>query len=91
MASLLNSGLSIVLDLQNDKPYCTDKTAHKARAIVAKKPTKKQPDNRIQIRVTATWLARVNAYRRGQPDIPNMSEAIRRLVEAGLEKSARYG
>lgn len=52
---------------------------------MAKKPI----DNRIQIRVTAAWLARINAYRRSQPDLPNVSEAIRRLVEAGLERGKK--
>jgi hypothetical protein len=33
------------------------------------------------------WIARIDAWRRHQPDMPNLSEAIRRLVELGLEAS----
>jgi hypothetical protein len=51
------------------------------------KPKKKTTDNRLQIRYDADWLARINLWRRRQPDpIPNLSEAIRRLVEKGLKK-----
>jgi hypothetical protein len=35
------------------------------------------------------WLKRIDAWRRHQPDMPNLSEAIRRLVELGLEASAK--
>jgi hypothetical protein len=31
----------------------------------------------------------VDEWRRTQPDLPNVSEAIRRLVEAGLEAGKR--
>jgi hypothetical protein len=33
------------------------------------------------------WLAEIDRWRRHQPDMPNLSEAIRRLVELGLEAS----
>ncbi len=35
------------------------------------------------------WLAKIDAWRRHQPDMPNLSEAIRRLVELGLEAAAK--
>lgn len=37
-----------------------------------------------QMRVTAEWLAIIDEWRRQQPDIPSRAEAIRRLVEKGL-------
>lgn len=39
---------------------------------------------RIQLIAPESWIARVNAWRRTQPDLPNVSEAIRRLVDAAL-------
>ena len=35
------------------------------------------------------WIAKIDAWRRHQPDMPNLSEAIRRLVELGLEASSK--
>lgn len=35
---------------------------------------------------TAAWIADVDNWRAQQPDIPNRSDAIRRLVESGLAK-----
>lgn len=37
------------------------------------------------------WIAKIDAWRRHQPDMPNLSEAIRRLVELGLEASKGKG
>jgi hypothetical protein len=34
-----------------------------------------------------SWVRKINEWRRHQPDMPNVSEAIRRLVEIGLEAS----
>ncbi len=39
---------------------------------------------RIQVVATDAWLARVEEWRRRQMVIPNRSNAIRQLVEAGL-------
>jgi hypothetical protein len=39
----------------------------------------------FQIRTSAEWLSRVDEWRRGQPDIPTRAEAVRRLVDKGLE------
>lgn len=39
---------------------------------------------RLQMRVSLDFLAKVDNWRRKQPDLPNRSEAIRRLVEQAL-------
>jgi hypothetical protein len=60
-----------------------------SREIMPPKPKKKDEMERVYMRAPASWLARINAYRRSQPDLPNVSEAIRRLVELGMEKGKR--
>lgn len=40
---------------------------------------------RITITAPKAWAKRLDAWRRQQEDLPNLSEAIRRLVDAGLE------
>ena len=40
---------------------------------------------RIRMVVPAAWAHKVDEWRRREPDLPNLSEAIRRLVEMGLE------
>jgi metal-responsive CopG/Arc/MetJ family transcriptional regulator len=40
---------------------------------------------RVQIVAPASWVQRVEEWRRKQPRIPNRSEAIRLLVEAALD------
>ena len=40
---------------------------------------------RLNMVVPASWAKRVDDWRRREPDLPNLSEAIRRLVELGLE------
>ena len=37
--------------------------------------------------VPAAWVAKVDDWRRREPDLPNLSEAIRRLVDIGLESA----
>lgn len=47
------------------------------------------PDNqteRLQMRVSPDFLAKVDEWRRTQADLPNRSEAIRRLVELALKE-----
>ena len=39
----------------------------------------------FQIRYDDDWMHQVDEWRRVQPDIPGRAEAIRRLVEIGLE------
>ncbi|MET0165117.1 MAG: hypothetical protein ABW318_08950 [Vicinamibacterales bacterium] len=35
------------------------------------------------------WVKRVDDWRRKQPDLPNLSAAIRRLVDMGLESDKK--
>ncbi len=46
---------------------------------------------RLNMVAPASWVRRIDDWRRQQPDLPNISEAIRRLVEAGLEASKKGG
>ena len=39
----------------------------------------------FQMRVSDEFIAKIDGWRRTQPDIPGRTEAIRRLVEIGLE------
>jgi hypothetical protein len=39
----------------------------------------------FQMRVSDEFIAKIDEWRRLQPDIPGRTEAIRRLVEIGLE------
>ena len=41
-------------------------------------------DKQFQMRASADFLARIDDWRREQPDIPSRAEAIRRLVEIAL-------
>lgn len=41
-------------------------------------------DKQFQMRASADFLARIDEWRREQPDIPGRAEAIRRLVEIAL-------
>lgn len=43
---------------------------------------------RFQMRVSPDFLAKIDDWRRQQPDLPNRSEAIRRLVELALRPAA---
>lgn len=40
---------------------------------------------RITITAPKAWAKRLDAWRRQQEDLPNLSEAIRRLVELGMD------
>ena len=40
---------------------------------------------RLEMRVPADWLSRIDAWRRLQPAIPSRSEAVRALVDIGLK------
>lgn len=51
-------------------------------------PARLDPDNeprRLNIVAPEGWVARVDDWRRKQADLPNLSEAIRRLVDAALD------
>lgn len=41
----------------------------------------------FQMRVSDDWLAKIDEWRRQQPDLPSRAEAIRRLVDMGLKAS----
>lgn len=41
---------------------------------------------RIQLVATEAWLKRVDAWRRKQADLPNRSEAIRRLCDLAMKR-----
>ena len=42
-------------------------------------------DRPFQMRASAEFLAKVDDWRREQPDLPSRAEAIRRLVEMALD------
>lgn len=44
-------------------------------------------DKLFQMRASAEWLKRIDDWRRQQDDLPSRAEAIRRLVEAGLNSA----
>ena len=44
---------------------------------------------RLQLVVPVPWVKKVDDWRRKEPDLPNVSEAIRRLVEMGLESAKK--
>ena len=39
---------------------------------------------RVNALVTPAWIKQIDEWRRHQPDIPTVSESIRRLVEIGI-------
>jgi hypothetical protein len=46
---------------------------------------------RLNMVAPASWVKKIDDWRRQQPDLPNISEAVRRLVEAGLEATKKGG
>ncbi len=46
---------------------------------------------RLQLVVPIAWAKSVDEWRRKEPDLPNLSEAICRLVEMGLEAGKKGG
>jgi hypothetical protein len=46
-------------------------------------------DLRIPVMMSTAEVAAIDAWRRSQPDLPNRSEAIRRLLELGLKAKAK--
>ena len=50
-------------------------------------------DQRIQLVISQGQVREIDEWRRQQPDLPNRSEAIRRLIETALKglKSAPSG
>ena len=46
---------------------------------------------RLNMVVPASWMEKIDQWRAKQPDLPNISEAVRRLVEAGLDATKKGG
>jgi hypothetical protein len=44
---------------------------------------------RLNMVAPTAWVKKIDDWRRKEPDLPNLSEAIRRLVERGLEASRK--
>jgi hypothetical protein len=44
---------------------------------------------RLNMVAPASWVKKIDEWRRQQPDLPNISEAVRRLVERGLESGTK--
>jgi rRNA maturation endonuclease Nob1 len=53
-------------------------------------PTKLDGEiQRLNMVVPTAWVKKVDDWRRKEPDLPNLSEAIRRLVEQALEAAKK--
>ncbi len=48
-------------------------------------------DQRVPIMMSASDLAALDAWRRGQTDLPSRGEAIRRLIDLGLKAGPAGG
>ena len=46
---------------------------------------------RLNMVAPTAWVKKIDDWRRREPDLPNLSEAIRRLVEMGLESAKKGG
>ena len=46
---------------------------------------------RLNMVAPASWVKKIDDWRRREPDLPNLSEAIRRLVDMGLESAKKGG
>jgi hypothetical protein len=44
---------------------------------------------RVALMAPVVLIAKIDKWRRHQADVPNLSEAIRRLIEVGLEASSK--
>ena len=53
------------------------------------RPPGKTLVRQLQVMVSDDLEDRINEWRRNQPDLPNRSEAARRLIELGLKTSQR--
>jgi hypothetical protein len=54
-----------------------------------KRPRAPETGTPVLVRLQAHPLARLDEWRRVQPDIPSRAEAIRRLVELGLKAKGK--
>lgn len=48
-------------------------------------------DQRVQLVMAPSDVAAVDNWRRAQPDLPGRSEAIRRLIHAGIASEGKRG
>jgi hypothetical protein len=48
------------------------------------RPPGKMQDRPFNMKVNDAWMAKIDDWRRQQPDFPTKAEAIRRLVEQAL-------
>jgi len=53
------------------------------------KPRAPETGTPVQVRLQREPLARLDAWRRDQADLPSRSEAIRRLIDIGLKWKER--
>ena len=44
---------------------------------------------RLNMVARTSWVKKIDDWRRREPDLPNLSEAIRRLVEMGLDSAKK--
>ncbi len=44
---------------------------------------------KLHLVAPTAWVKKIDDWRRKEPDLPNLSEAIRRLVELGLESAKK--
>ena len=52
------------------------------------RPTGVVQTHQLQTRVSAEFLAKLDEWRRAQPDLPSRTEAIRRIVEQAIDAPA---
>jgi hypothetical protein len=63
-----------------------------AREIGQQMPTKLDDEiQRLNMVAPAAWVKKIDDWRRREPDLPNLSEAVRRLVDMGLENAKKSG
>lgn len=63
----------------------TAKAFPEVKSHMPRKLDQDSDTERVQIVAPASWLAKIDEWRRTQPKIPNRSDAIRQLVEIGLK------
>jgi metal-responsive CopG/Arc/MetJ family transcriptional regulator len=56
---------------------------------MAKQRRPERQSERFNMKTSPQFLARLDQWRRKQPDLPNRSEAIRRLVEIAMAAPKR--
>lgn len=54
-------------------------------------PKLEDETRRLNMVAPVSWVKKIDDWRRQQPDLPNISEAIRRLVDLGLEGTKKGG